>query len=472
MAVVTGRSNYSPVPGRSCAEETVSDEARERDPVVQRTALRLWRVEDNRSFFTPSDLFFRGDVPVTQIEAESGFIWTDSLSRTTAMRLLSPTHFLVTLVATAALLGGADGCSSDPNIEGAKLYIRSEDYTSALANLETALAENPDNAEALALKGRVLQLQAKNISDPMERHPFVEQMMAALNRAEALAPGDDDVAFTRLSAWAEEMTSGGRLLQNSGGDEENLTKAIQAFENATYIQPDSSSGHYNLGLAHLVDGNADNAIAPFETAIATGGGDANAYLYCGRALLATGSNASRALEMLEEGSGLYPDDEPLRAELLNAYAATGQTDRALTAYEDAITRDPDNPVLRYNYGSTLLKAERFDDAIVQLERAIAIEPDNANSQYNMGAAYQNKATAVNVQLIAAGDDDAEARRLRIERDGLLEQALPYLVEARSLTEAQGESPADICTALFQVYAQLSRSDEATEAGECSEQDMN
>ena len=90
----------------------------------------------------------------------------------------------------------------------------------------------------------------------------------------------------------------------------------------------------------------------------------------------------------------------------------------------------------------------------------------------MGAAYQNKATAVNVQLIAAGDDDAEARRLRSERDALLEQALPYLEEARRLTTAQGESPADICTALFQVYAQLSRSDEATEAGECADQNMN
>ncbi len=38
----------------------VSDGAKERDPVVQRTELRLWRVEDNRSFFKLSDLFFSG----------------------------------------------------------------------------------------------------------------------------------------------------------------------------------------------------------------------------------------------------------------------------------------------------------------------------------------------------------------------------------------------------------------------------
>ncbi len=387
------------------------------------------------------------------------------------MRLLSPTHVLVALVTATALLAGADGCSSDPNIEGAKLYIRSGDYVSALANIETALAENPDNADALGLKARVLQLQAADVVDPMERQPMVEQMMAAMNRAEALAPGDAEVAQTRLIAWSEEMNSGGRLLQSSGGNEGNLAKAIQAFENATYIQPDSSSGHYNLGLAHLVNGDPDTAIGSFESSISTGGGDASAYVYLGRALLSTGSNASRALEVLEEASQLFPDDASVRAELLNAYGATGQADRAITAYEAAVARDPDDAVLRYNYGSTLLVAERFDEAIVQLERAVSLDAENANAFYNLGAAYQNKATAVNTRLIDT-EDNAEALRLRGERDGLLEQALPHLSEARRLTTAQNEDPADICNALFQVYAQLSRADEAREAGECAGHDMN
>lgn len=393
------------------------------------------------------------------------------LSRPIAMRLLSPSHVLVALFAATLLLGGADGCSSDPNIEGAKLYIRSGDYVNALANIETALTENPDNPEALELKAQVLQLQSAQMVDPIERQPMVEQMMAALNRADALNPGDPDVAQTRLVAWAEEMNSGSRLLQSSGGNEGNLAKAIQAFENATYIQPDSSSGHYNLGLAHLVNGDPDSAIGPFETSISSGGGDASAYVYLGRALLATTSNSSRALEVLEEASALFPDDAAVRAELLNAYGATGQADRAITAYEAAVARDPDDAVLRYNYGSTLLVAERFDEAIVQLERAVALDANNANAFYNLGAAYQNKATAVNSRLIES-EDNAEANRLRAERDGLLEQALPHLAEARRLTTLQNEDPADICRALFQVYAQLSRADEAREAGECAGENMN
>ncbi len=387
------------------------------------------------------------------------------------MRLLSPTHILVALVAATALLGGADGCSSDPNVEGAKLYIRSEDYPNALEALETALADNPDNVEALSLKGRVLYLQAKTVFDPIARHPMVEDMMAALNRADALAPGDEEIANIRLAAWADEMNSGSNLLQTSSGQEGNLAKAVRAFQNAIYIQPDSVSGQYNLGLAYLVDGKPDDAIGPLEATVASGDSDANAYVYLGRALLATTSNSSRALEVLEEGSELFPEDPALRAELLNAYAATGQADRALDAYERAVANDPDNPVIRYNYGSTLLQAGRFDEAVVQLARATELDPESANAQYNLGAAYQNKATAVNAQLIET-EDDGEARRLRGERDVLLQQAAPYLEEARRLTEAGGESASDICNALFQVYAQLNRTDEATEAGECAGHDMN
>ncbi len=387
------------------------------------------------------------------------------------MRLFSPTHILIALVASAALLGGADGCSSDPNVEGAKRNIGLEDYPAALRLLETSLAENPDNVEALTLKARALFLQGQDVRDPVERQPMVEEMMTALNRADALSPGDENIGNIRLAAWAEEMNSGSSILQTSGGDAENLGKAIQAFNNAVYIQPDSASGYYNLGLAHLVGGNADEAIGPLEEAVSHGTTDPNTYVYLGRALLSTGSNGSRALEVLEEGVELFPDDAAVRAELLNAYAATGQADRAVAAYEAAIARDPDDPVLRYNYGSTLLQAERYDDAIVQLEQATDLDPDNANAQYNLGAAYQNKATAVNARLIAT-EDDAEARSLRTERDGLLEQALPYLEAARSLTSAEGQDPADICMALFQVYAQLNRTAEATEAGECAGQDMN
>ena len=199
--------------------------------------------------------------------------------------------------------------------------------------------------------------------------------------------------------------------------------------------------------------------------------DAEAYRYLGRALLAT-DQGSRAVEVLEEGRTMHPDDEAIRAELLNAYAITGQQDRAVEAYEEMLASDPDNALLLYNYGSTLLQMEQFDEAITQLTRAVELDPSNANAQYNLGAAYQNKGFQVNQRLTDESITDTEANRLREERDALFAQAVPYLEEARDLTEAGGEDAADICQALFQVYTPLGRLDDAREAGECAGMNMN
>lgn len=384
------------------------------------------------------------------------------------MLSLSPTRLLAMLVCAVVLLAGADGCSSDPDVEGAKLYLRQDDYASALENLERALATNPENAEALALKGRVLYLQAKEETDPTARRPMLEEMASALDRAEALDPANDEVGQVRLAAWADEVNAGTRMIQSSGGDAAQLEQAIAALSNAVYIQPDSAGGHFNLGLAYLASGDAEAAIGPFERAKEAGAADAGAYRYLGMAYLAT-DQGTRAVEVLEEGMERHPDEEAIRAELLNAYAATGQTDRAVSAYEEMLAGDPDNALLRYNYGSTLLQLERYDDAVEQLQHAVRLSPDNANAHYNLGAAYQNKAAAVNAQM-REEDDTARADALRGERDALLEEALPHLEEARSMTS--GDEEQDICRALFQVYAQLNRMDDAQEASECAGMDMN
>jgi tetratricopeptide (TPR) repeat protein len=291
-------------------------------------------------------------------------------------------------------------------------------------------------------------------------------MAVSLDRAATLDPANTEMSDVRLAAWANEVNGGTRYFQQSGGDETALTNAVQSFENAIFIQPDSSAGHYYLGLAYLAQGNADSAIEPLDRAVSIGNADADTYRYLGRALLAT-DQGSRAVEILEQGRTMHPDDEALEAELLNAYAATGQRDRAVEAYEEMLATDPDNALLRYNYGSTLLQLERFDDAITQLTRAIELDASNANAHYNLGAAYQNQGFALNQRLRDEELSDAEAQQLRAERDQLFDQALPHLLEARSLTEAAGEDAAEICQALFQVYTPLGRLDEAREAGECA-----
>ncbi|MDX1419775.1 MAG: tetratricopeptide repeat protein [Rubricoccaceae bacterium] len=391
------------------------------------------------------------------------------------MVTLTPSRLAVALVCAVTLLAGADGCSSDPDVEGAKLYIRNEEYDQALTNLNRALETNPDNAEALSLKAEVLRLQADGLPQPPERRPLYEEMVGALERAAALDPTMAEpsgiATITRMNAWAKEMNQGGTLLRRSGSDPEAADRAIAAFDNAVLIQPDSSSSHFNLGLAYLVGGETDDAVTPLREAVSMGDASAEAYRYLGVALLQTQQGAE-AVEILEEGAQRYPADDALRAELLNAYAATNQPDRAVSAYEGMIADDPESALLRYNYGSTLLQLGRYDDAVEQLAVAVELDPSYADAHYNLGAAYQNQGFALNQRLAEEELSDAEALDIRERRDGFFEQALPHLEEARELTAAAGEDVTDICNALFQVYTPLGMIEEAEEAAECAGMDMN
>ena len=360
----------------------------------------------------------------------------------------------------AVLLGGADGCASDPQVEGAKLYLRSGELDQAMENLDAALTANPDNAEALLLRAEVLQAQADGERDPAARQAYVDRIITDLDRVETLAPGTGDQQ--RLGAWAFSLQKAVNALQ---GDDADPAVASALLRSSIALQPDSSQGHYNLGIAQIQAGNSEAAIAPLQRSVELDP-NATAYYYLGRSQLLSDMGTD-ALATFETGAAAFPEDNNLRTALLDAYVRTGQTDRAIDRYDAALAAaegSEEEALLRYNYGSLLLQAERFDEAVVQLQRAIELDPDNGDAQYNLGATYNNQARALTDQANATADND-EAERLVGQRDALLEQALEPLLRARTLS-AGTDTETNVCGALFRVYAQLGRTDEAAEANAC------
>ncbi|MBT4053224.1 MAG: hypothetical protein HOE73_09055, partial [Bacteroidetes Order II. Incertae sedis bacterium] len=116
---------------------------------------------------------------------------------------------LLSLLIGAFLFIGADGCSSDPNVEGAKLDLRNQDYDRALQNLETALEKDPANSEALELKGRVLSEKAFAIMDQAEHIDLIHQMVDAFTAAKNIDPLlDETVTNSMRFAYASEFTRG------------------------------------------------------------------------------------------------------------------------------------------------------------------------------------------------------------------------------------------------------------------------
>jgi hypothetical protein len=101
--------------------------------------------------------------------------------------------------------------------------------------------------------------------------------------------------------------------------------------------------------------------------------------------------------------------------------------------------------------------------------AVELDATNPDAQYNMGAALQNKAASLAAEANAT-EDNAAANALIEERDSLLERALSYLEASRSLA-AEGDER-NACEALFRVYTQLNRVDDANTVAECAGMSMN
>ncbi len=371
--------------------------------------------------------------------------------------------------ALSIVLVAADGCSSDPNVEGAKLELRNGDYERVISLTDQALQADPDNAEAYYLRGEAYRRMAE--TDPDARQENVEMMVQAYTRAYELDPDNDAIQLGMLQAYGAEMNRGAALFGRGAEDAANYTAAASAFGNAAAVMPDSANAYLNQGLALLAGGQAGQAGEPLRAAIDRGADSPEAYLYLGRIYLSE-DQAAEALMTLEQGRDAFPDNPDIQTELLNAYGRTGEIDRALDEYAAAVQASPDDPTLRYNYGSFLLQAERYDEAAEQLRRAAELAPDNGNAHYNLGAAYINQVVAVNAELGEMEMDDPNLAAREAERDALLEQAIPSLERARDLLSAEDQDVEAVCESLFRAYSQMRRYDEAQDAAECAGIDLD
>lgn len=383
------------------------------------------------------------------------------------------------------VLAGPGGCSSDPNIEGAKLDLRNKDYARALENVEKALQRNPQNAEAYELKGRIILdiLANQQNLDPETRQDTVRAMVAAFQKAVELDPKLQESVLNQLRfAYVREFQNGVNAFNRGREDSTYYLHAASYFENATIIQPDSAGAYVNQAFSLLNAGRQAEAIPPLETAIAKGENSKDTYLILAD-LYRLQQQPEKALEVLEKARELYPDDPEVQSQLLNAYVQAGKVEEAMNVYKEAVEKEPDNKLYRYNYGSLLLEAGRYDEAIEHLKKATELDPEYANAFYNLGAAYINKAVDVNDRAIALDDSlranrsklsreqqqqlEGEIARLVEERRQLFTQAIPPLERARALMEARGENVQPICRALFQAYVQTDQTEKAKEVEACA-----
>lgn len=324
----------------------------------------------------------------------------------------------------------------------AKLYMQQKQWDKAEASLVKEVTKNERNEEAWFLLGQV-RLEMKKYMEMNEAY------------TRSLAVGEThkaDIARNRLAVWAM-MYNEGVGLYNKGRDTAAYyEKALDRFNIAITMQPDSSGTYYVRALTHYAKQDLQKAAEDLETCLRLDPKSEDSARLLGQiyynqamdrmqAKDEAGANAmfARSTAAFEKAYTANPGNADNITNLIDVYERTKQTDKAMSLTRDAVARDPKNKVFRYAYGVFLLKQEKYPESIEQFGAALDLDPNYTDAVYNLGVAHLNWG----VTMKAESDKKAEAERAKNKGKDVKEDlayrekfksALPYLEKAAEVRE--------------------------------------
>ena len=357
-------------------------------------------------------------------------------------------------------------CSST-ELTSAKLYIQQKNWDKAIETLNTEVTKNPKSDEGYFLLGTVYSEQ-DNIDKMMESF---DKSLAISNKFQK------NIEEYKAFQWANNFNRGVSLFQrgNKSADADSskmyFDMAIDAYNNAIMLEPDSGETYRNLAFVLLTTGKTEESISPLKKLVELEQAE-EGYQYLGEVYYTLGLNKmsdfkmgknaqdsikameyyNNSIAILEEGTAKYPENAEMIGTKFSAYIGANKMQDALSSAEDLVEKDPTNKFNRYNYGVVLLNTDKFPEAETQLLEAIKIDPEYDNAIYNLGVTYVKWGTAMNKEAEQKGvmSDDYKKK---------YEAALPYLEKVVE----KDQTNVAIWELLGKVYSVLGMNDDANNA---------
>jgi tetratricopeptide (TPR) repeat protein len=373
--------------------------------------------------------------------------------------------YIAAVLLIAILFSGFE-CSST-ELTSAKLYIQQKNWEKALETLQADVAKNPKSDEGYYLMGTVYSEMDET-----------DKMMEAFDKSlEISNKYEESINEYRTYQWANNFNRGVSLFKrgNDNADEDSskmfYDMAIEAYNNAIILEPDSVETYKNLAFVYLTTGQNQEAIEPLEKLVKMDQAE-EGYQYLGQVYYALGANMmvdfrnnddvadsvkgmeylNKSISTLEEGVQKYPENTDMQVALTSAYIEADKLDIAITSAEKLVAKDPMNKAYRYNYGVLLLNATMYAEAEEQLKKAIDIDPTYENAIYNLGVTYVKWGTAINKEAESQGMISEDYKQK-------YEAALPYLEQVVE----QDPTNVAIWELLGKVYGVLGMNEDATNA---------
>ena len=145
------------------------------------------------------------------------------------------------------------------------------------------------------------------------------------------------------------------------------------WTDAVLKNPACFMGHNNLGNDLLQKGQAEDAFAQYQKALAMSPNYVAAHYKFGNALIK--EETRRAIGQFQEALEDRPGYASAYINLGNALFQRGNWTRRSGRFQEALKINPEAETL-FNSGDALLRKERLDEAIEQFQKALAITPNS------------------------------------------------------------------------------------------------
>jgi len=282
--------------------------------------------------------------------------WLKSLSRES-----SPPDPVGGSASPAAQPDNAAASGIDERMREAYRLHQEGSFSAAEECYRRILAEQPDNFEALYLRGEIARRTGR-----------LDAAIDWIGRASALQPG---VALFHL-----ELAGALQAAADNAGAATHYARALE-------LEPQNADARAGLGLVLLAMGDAAAAAEVFRKQLDENPGSLVAHVNLGSALLKLGQLAD-AEACVRTALGI----DPCCAQALNNLGALrirqDRPEEALQHLRQALQFEPMLMEARMNLGIALLKLDRHEEALPMFQDAVRSRPSLAIGHYNLGRVYR------------------------------------------------------------------------------------
>ncbi|HEY7353392.1 MAG TPA: tetratricopeptide repeat protein [Terriglobales bacterium] len=201
-----------------------------------------------------------------------------------------------------------------------------------------------------------------------------------------MSQGNFDQAKQELEkqiAAGAEPVEGYNLLGITDASLKDFGGALDAFQHALKLDPNSVNTHNNLANLYVAGGKPDLAEKEFKRSLVLAPGNRDANYNYGIFLLGKGS-ASEAIPHLLR---VRPQTQETKFNLVRAYLQAGETEKALKIANTLSAEKKNDVQTHFTLGSLLASEKQYKAGILELEKADALQPDKFEILYNLGLAY-------------------------------------------------------------------------------------